>query len=184
MNKTNRVLLISLLAFSFSNYSHADLNSQLQAVAAAEREGELAKTQARDKLQAEAKAKAEAEAQARANAQAREAAQARANAQAKAAAAEKEKAYNEFIKDKAREQSFEDELRMLELEERKLELARKKARVNREDDFIDQELKRQAAHTDVIQSDADAQRSIANGTESLLTKEGEARVKKESGFFK
>ncbi|WP_099075632.1 DUF5384 family protein [Proteus alimentorum] len=182
MNKTNRVLLISLLAFSFSNYSHADLNSQLQAVAAAEREGELAKTQARDKLQAEAKAKAEA--QARANAQAREAAQARANAQAKAAAAEKEKAYNEFIKDKAREQSFEDELRMLELEERKLELARKKARVNREDDFIDQELKRQAAHTDVIQSDADAQRSIANGTESLLTKEGEARVKKESGFFK
>ena len=70
------------------------------------------------------------------------------------------------------------------MEERKLELARKKARVSREDDFIEQELKREAAKTDVIQSDADATRNVSGGTKTLMEKEGEARVKKESGFFK
>ncbi|AWX16036.1 hypothetical protein CEP48_07570 [Mergibacter septicus] len=104
---------------------------------------------------------------------------------AKREAKEKEeRAYKEYIADKRRDQAYEDLLRLLQLEAMKLELERKKARVKREDDFIEQELKREAAKTDVIQSDADARRNISKGTETLLIKEGEARVKKESGFFK
>lgn len=110
---------------------------------------------------------------------------AQAREKARLAAAKKdERAYGEYIADKKRDQAYEDQLRLLELEALKLELERKKARVKREDDFIEQELKREAAKTDVIQSDADAQRNISKGTEVLLIKEGEARVKKESGFFK
>lgn len=86
--------------------------------------------------------------------------------------------------DKKRDQSYEDELRQLEIEERKLELARKKARVNRENDFIEQELKRESAKTDVIQSGADSARNLSSGSKTLMEKEGEAKVKKESGFFK
>ncbi|WP_265474214.1 DUF5384 family protein [Mergibacter septicus] len=113
----------------------------------------------------------------------RAAAQAREKAKREAKKKE-ERAYGEYIADKRRDQAYEDQLRLLQLEEMKLELERKKARVKREDDFIEQELKREAAKTDVIQSDADARRNISKGTETLLIKEGEARVKKESGFFK
>lgn len=57
-------------------------------------------------------------------------------------------------------------------------MARRKARVNRKDDFIDQELKRESAKTDVIQSGADSARNISSGTKNLMEREGEARVKK------
>lgn len=149
-------LLAAVLAFSVTNVASASLD----AVAAAVSESE-----------------------------AYEAAQRRARAKAKAAAeaekkAERERAYNEYLTDKKRDQSYEDQLRLLELEERKLELERKKARVQREGDFIDQELKREAAQTDVIQSEADANRHLSKGAEVLMNKEGDARVKKESGFFK
>lgn len=147
------------------------LNSQIAAVAAAEQEGKQAEARARDQAAAQARARQNAAAKKQAALAAKKAAQ-------------EEKAYTEYLQDKKRDQSFEDELRQLELEERKLELAKRKARLNREDDFIEQELKREAAKTDSIQSDADAKRSIARGAESLLTQEGEARVKKESGFFK
>lgn len=60
-----------------------------------------------------------------------------------------------------REESFEDELRALELEERRLALQAKKAKVVRANDYIDAELRDSAARTDVIQSEADATRNVS-----------------------
>lgn len=148
-------------------------------MAAAESSGQQA--------EARAAAKARAAAQAAAQAAAKAAAKARAAAQAeirRKQEAIEQREYDNQMADKKRDQSYEDELRQLEIEERKLELARKKARVNRENDFIEQELKRESAKTDVIQSGADSARNLSSGSKTLMEKEGEAKVKKESGFFK
>lgn len=155
------ILICSVLSAGLltTNFVQADLSSELATVAAAEAEGK----------RAEAAAK-----------KARE----RAAAKAAEVARQKERAYQEYLKDKQRDQAYEDENRKLDLEERRLALKRQQKRVEREDDFIEQELKREAARTDVIQSEADANRSISRGAESLMNKEGEARVKKESGWFK
>ena len=131
--------------------------------------------------QAEARAAAKARAAAQAAAKARAAAQAEIRRKQEAI---EQREYDNQMADKKRDQSYEDELRQLEIEERKLELARKKARVNRENDFIEQELKRESAKTDVIQSGADSARNLSSGSKTLMEKEGEAKVKKESGFFK
>lgn len=173
MKRKNFLLhgLACALMLSIHNVATADLSSQLEAVASAEREAEAYQA----KVRREAARKAAIQREKREKAIAAEIAEIK---------AEKERDYNERIADKKRDQSYEDELRALELEERKLELARKKARVNREDDFIDQELKREAARTDVIQSDADATRHLSRGAENLMNKEGDARIKKESGWFK
>lgn len=164
-------LIALLVGCAVLSPAWADLSSEINAVAAAESAGQ----------QAEARAAAKARAAAAAAAKARAAAQAEARRKQEAL---EQRNYDNAMADKKRDQAYEDELRQLELEERKLELARKKARVNREDDFIDQELKNQAAHTDVVQSRADAARNISSGTKTLMEKEGEASVKKESGFFK
>ncbi|EFB9862418.1 hypothetical protein CV519_004464, partial [Escherichia coli] len=63
------------------------------------------------------------------------------------------------------------------------ELQAKAARVQRENDFIEQELKERAAKTDVIQSEADANRNISTGSKDLLQSEGKAREKKASSWW-
>ncbi len=45
------------------------------------------------------------------------------------------------LRTKKRDQSYEDELRSLEIQKQKLALAKEEARVKRENEFIDQELK-------------------------------------------
>ncbi|MCI6988895.1 MAG: DUF5384 family protein [Campylobacter sp.] len=85
------------------------------------------------------------------------------------------------MSDKKRDQDFEDELRRLELEERK---AMRQARFKRADEFVSEELNRQKAQTDVIQSEASVDRSLAEGAKDLMSKEGDARIKANSGFFK
>ncbi|MBK7491750.1 MAG: DUF5384 family protein [Nitrosomonas sp.] len=90
----------------------------------------------------------------------------------------------EVLNDKKRDQSFEDELRKLELEERKLELQRKSKRANREDDFIDQELNRGKAVTDVIQSEADATRNASEGARDLMKGVGQGAANKNKDWFK
>ena len=166
MNKNHYLLIASMLTTSMlSTVSYANVSDQIGAVAAAEAQGKLEK----ERLAEEARAAQEAQ-----KATQDKAAQIKAQ-QAKVAADRK---YQESIADKKRNQAYEDELRRLELEEKKLELERKKARVKREDEYIDQEIKRQAAHTDVIQSDAEVNRSIARGTKQYLSKEGEAAVTK------
>lgn len=164
-------LIILLTGSAVVSPAFADLGSDISAVAAAESSGQ----------QAEARAAAKARAAAQAAAKARAAAQAEIRRKQEAI---EQREYDNQMADKKRDQSYEDELRQLEIEERKLELARKKARVNREDDFIEQELKRESAKTDVIQSGADSARNLSSGSKTLMEKEGEAKVKKESGFFK
>ena len=80
---------------------------------------------------------------------------------------------HEKLNDKKREQDYEDQLRALQVEALK-------TRVARENDVIDQELKEKAARTDVIKSEADSNRHISEGAKTLMEKEGEARVKKNS----
>lgn len=167
--KKSLIILLTGCAVVFPAF--ADLGSDISAVAAAESSGQ----------QAEARAAAKARAAAQAAAKARAAAQAEIRRKQEAI---EQREYDNQMADKKRDQSYEDELRQLEIEERKLELARKKARVNREDDFIEQELKRESAKTDVIQSGADSARNLSSGSKTLMEKEGEAKVKKESGFFK
>ena len=164
-------LIIFLTGCAVVSPAFADLGSDISAVAAAESSGQ----------QAEARAAAKARAAAQAEAKARAAYQAEIRRKQEAI---EQREYDNQMADKKRDQSYEDELRQLEIEERKLELARKKARVNREDDFIEQELKRESAKTDVIQSGADSARNLSSGSKTLMEKEGEAKVKKESGFFK
>ncbi|WP_449430636.1 DUF5384 family protein [Pseudomonas putida] len=121
-------------------------------------------------------------------AESREAAaqQQRAAAQRAAAqrAAEKQQAQaTERKRVQTREEGYEDELRSLELEERRLKLQAKKAQVARANDYIDAELRDSAARTDVIQSNADASRNLTSGTKSLLEDSGKAEVKRAGGLF-
>ena len=85
--------------------------------------------------------------------------------------------------DKQRQQAFEDKQRAIALKAEEFRLKALETRVNRENDYVDHELKRQDANTDVVQSGADATRAVAKGAGSYLTDQGSAAVKKESGFF-
>ncbi|MFA2151189.1 DUF5384 family protein, partial [Escherichia coli] len=77
--------------------------------------------------------------------------------------AAREKLESEIKEDKKRDIAYENELRSLEIQKLKLALAREETRVKRENDFIDQELKNKAAQTDILQSNAEANRNISEG---------------------
>lgn len=82
-----------------------------------------------------------------------------------------------------REEAYEDDLRALELEERRLALQAKKAKVARANDYIDAELRDSAARTDVIQANADSARNVTSGAKSFLEDTGKAQVKRAGGLF-
>ncbi|MBC7006080.1 DUF5384 family protein [Photobacterium sp. BZF1] len=142
----------------------------------------------------EADKRRSAEAVARKKAEERKRAQAVAN-QKKAEAAQLEllermRAEDERLADKKRDQDYEDLKRMIEIEELRAELAMKKAKAQRADEYIDRDLERQdvsieghRARNDVTQSEADATRVLADGASELMKKEGEARVEANSGLF-
>ena len=71
-------------------------------------------------------------------------------------------------KERQRNRAYEDEIRRLDLVERKADLATKRARADRANDYIDKELSREDAKTDVIQSGADANRNIGEGARELM----------------
>ena len=73
-----------------------------------------------------------------------------------------------------RDQGYQDQLRALDLEQKKLQLEKLKSRTARENDFIDRELKRLDAQTDAIQSEADTNRNLSEGAKTYLHKAGEA----------
>jgi hypothetical protein len=102
--------------------------------------------------------------------QERAAAQQRAahEARERARAAETKAAQDEAAADKRREQQFEDRARALAIREKELELKRLEARTKREDEFIDQDLARRRAATDVVQSQADANRDVSSGVKTFL----------------
>jgi hypothetical protein len=106
--------------------------------------------------------------QERAAAQQRAAQVARERARAAAAQA----AHDEALADKRRDQQFEDRMRELEIREKELELKKLEARAKREDEFIDRDLAHQRAETDVVQSQADANREVSSGVKTYLQQSG------------
>lgn len=175
-----RIIIPLILSFSGSSFANS-LQEQLSAVAQAEQQGKAEEQRLMD-IQREI-----IEENKRLEQKRRERARAEANRRAAIASAER-KAHRERIEaelkaDKNRDQKYEDELRKLEIEKQKLALAREEARVKRENEFIDQELKNKAAQTDVIQSHADSNRNISEGGKDLMKSEGKAREKEAGGWF-
>ncbi|REF28549.1 hypothetical protein BDD26_3477 [Xenorhabdus cabanillasii] len=177
-----KILIASLLIVLSTPVLASSLQSQLSAIAEAESEGkaEEQKQQAEKKAQLERAARAERERKQRETATRAE----KIRKQEASRKAEKQRVLAEAAADKKRDQAYEDELRKLEIEMKKLELEKRSARAKRENEFIDQELKTQTAKTDVIQSEADANRNLSSGAKSLLESEGKAREKKSSSWFK
>ncbi|WP_371244260.1 DUF5384 family protein [Pantoea sp. KPR_PJ] len=176
--------LLSLVTLGLSatfNAQASSLQDQLAAVAAAENAGKAQQQALDDARQARFDREAREERARRARIAAASAERQR--QRDAAAAAEKSRVLAENQADKKRDQSYEDELRQLELEQRKLALKREATRVAREDDYIDQELKSRAARTDVIQSEADATRNLSLGGRDLMQSEGKAREKKAGSWF-
>ena len=141
--------------------------------------------------QAEAASEAERSRQAtaeRARAEARSAAERRQRAVSQQAAQQKasEQRKTQEIEHKrvqTREEGFEDEQRALDLEERRLAIQAKRARAARTNDYIDAELRNDAARTDVIQAEADSARNMTSGAKSLLEDAGKAEVNRSSRLF-
>ncbi|MBT8767321.1 DUF5384 family protein [Metapseudomonas boanensis] len=163
------LMTLPLLAGQFDQlYQIEQQTKQAEATADAERARQAAIAQERAEAR-EAAARKERAATQRAAAQ-------RADAQRQAQAAEQKRV-------RSREENYEDELRALELEERRLALQAKRAKVSRANDYIDAELRDSAARTDVIQSQADSARNVTSGTKSLLEDAGKAEVNRSNSLF-
>lgn len=83
--------------------------------------------------------------------------------------------------EKKRKQQYANRIHDMQLEDMSLDLDSKRMRVKRTNEFLDQELKRQAVETDVIQSAADVNRNISSGIAENLKSQGkavEAKAKK------
>jgi len=191
--KIKSLALLCALALGCSVvWAAPSLQEQLAAVAQAESIGQVrqeakqaAEEEARQRALQEAESRRQRAAAAADARHAREVAASVAKAKAKAAAeaARAKAAREERLADKQRDQAYEDQLREVELMKQKMELMKMEARAKRENDVIDAELKREAAKTDVIQSDADAQRAVSTGAGELMKSEGRAREAKAGKWF-
>ncbi len=170
MKRAALYILLATSCIPVFNARAVSLQEQLAAVAAAENEG---KAQEQQKKEYRREKRRQHRANVRAAAAARRAAVNASNAKREAAIAA----------DKKRDQTYEDALRRLELENRRLELQAKSTRVKRENDFVDQDLKERAARTDVIQSEADATRNLSSGGKKLMQSEGKAREKEAGSWW-
>ncbi|MEG5932493.1 DUF5384 family protein [Enterobacter hormaechei] len=162
--------LIAFIVLAATASVHAADMSGIAAIAQAEHQGQVEHNR---RVDAE---NARIDAQQQAQERRQRAAAAAAHKRAAAAQA----AHAAVVK---RENAYQDKLRDIELRRQELALKREEARVNREDEYIDQELRAASAASDVVKSEADANRATAQGVKTLMEKEGEARVKKESGWF-
>ncbi|EJM91210.1 hypothetical protein PMI34_02602 [Pseudomonas sp. GM74] len=163
------LLAMPTLAGQFDNlYQIEQQTKQAEANAEAERLRQAAADRAREEARSAADRRQRAVAQ--------QAAQQRALEQRKTQELEHKRV-------QTREEGFEDELRALELEERRLALQAKRARTARANDYIDAELRDSAARTDVIQSEADSARNVTSGAKSLLEDTGKADVNRSSRLF-
>lgn len=178
MKKT--IIATVLLALCASSQA-SSLSAQIGAVAAAEQSGKAQEQQQADAYQYQLDQQARRDQQQRAAASA--AANKRAAAARAAAAAKAAKVEAERKAEVARDQGYEDKLRDIELRRQELALKAEEAKVNRSNEYIDQELRAKSAASDVVKSEADANRAQSQGVKTLLEKEGEARVKKESNWF-
>ena len=85
--------------------------------------------------------------------------------------------------DKERDQKYEDELRALALEKQRLQLELDRAKAQRANDYVDQELREKSARTDVIQSEADANRHLSEGSNALLKSKGKSLENQSSSWW-
>ncbi|CAI8771254.1 DUF5384 family protein [Pseudomonas sp. IT-P74] len=163
------LLAMPTLAGQFDNlYQIEQQTKQAEAATEAERLRQAAADRAREEARSAADRRQRAAAQ--------QAAQQRALEQRKTQEVEHKRV-------QTREEGFEDELRALELEERRLALQAKRARTARANDYIDAELRDSAARTDVIQSEADSARNVTSGAKSLLEDSGKAEVNRSGRLF-
>ncbi|PSJ46801.1 hypothetical protein C7H85_08450 [Zobellella endophytica] len=177
MKHTLQTPLLAIALLSTPYLAEAQFDKLHQIEQQQKRDAAAAEAEQRRQLAAE---KARKEAREDALRRQRAAAEQKAREQQLALSKEKEEEARRLQK---RDESFEDELRALELEERKLILQAKKARVTRADEFIDAELREQAAKTDVIQSEADSARDLSSGTKAFLEGHGEAEVNRSKRLF-
>jgi len=176
-----KIILFVVLSALAHTAQASSLQDQLSAVAEAEQQGKAEEQKKHDEWVAKRDREIQQEKQRRANAVA--AANKKAAAAAAARQARQDKLDAEAYQDKKRDQSYEDELRSLEIQKQKLALAKEEARVKRENDYIDQELKHKAAQTDVVQSEADANRNISEGGRDLMKSTGKAEENKSNSSF-
>ncbi len=163
------LLTMPTLANQFDNLHQIEQQTkQAEAASEAERIRQAAAERARDEARSAADRRQRAVAQ--------QAAQQKAFEQRKTQELEHKRV-------QTREEGFEDEVRAMDLEERRLALQAKRARAARTNDYIDAELRDSAARTDVIQSEADSARNVTSGAKSLLEDTGKAEVNRSSRLF-
>lgn len=104
------------------------------------------------------------------------------------AAARQREQEAEAAADKQRDQSYEDKLRELNIQRQEVELQKQKTVAGRENEYVDSDLARRSAETDVIRSEADklrsqadANRKVSSGVKDYLDQSGAAAVKKADG---
>jgi hypothetical protein len=174
-----KALLVAIFLLpSASVWAGSSLTDQINAVHAVELRQQEADRAAQAAYEEEAARAAEKQ-----RAEATRLERTRAAERAAKRTAEEEKA-KEAVADRKRDQTYEDQLRDVDLQMRQVELQKMKARANRENDYIDQDLRHKAAETDAVQSKADAERNLSEGGKSLMQSTGEARIKESSGWFK
>jgi Family of unknown function (DUF5384) len=85
--------------------------------------------------------------------------------------------------DRQRNQTYEDQLRDLNIERQKAALEALKARAARENDYINADIARRSAETDVVKSEAertrseaDSNRNVSSGIKDYLDQSGAAAV--------
>lgn len=166
-----RLILLLLITMSLSTPAFADdLTNQLERLKAAQDEydaveREEAAAQADRERQAEERRQAEIRAAQRAQEERRKAAAAKAQAE-----------YEERLRDKARLQAMEDEEHKLDMELKRAKVDEMKAlsaaRAQRANDYVDADLAKQKAETDVVQSQADARRNVSEGIKEFHTGAG------------
>ncbi len=175
-----KVFLCAILASLSYPAIASSLQDQLSAVAEAEQQGKNEEQKQHDEWVAERNREIQQEKQRRANARPPLTKERQRHLNKKA---RQDKLDAEASADKKRDQSYEDELRSLEIQKQKLALAKEEARVKRENEFIDQELKHKAAQTDVVQSEADANRNMTEGGRDLMKSVGKAEENKSDSWF-
>lgn len=164
--------------------AQSSLSDQINAVSAAQDRQQAAARAAQDAYQRQVDQQRAAEAAAQ-------------REHERTAAAAQARHDQEIAAARARDHAYQDQLRQLEVQRQQLELQKQqlqmqgeqaqvdmqRARTARANDYIDQELKAKAAQTDVTQSEADSNRNISGGVKTLMEKNGEAAVRKETGIF-
>jgi len=180
--KTLCLFLVVCASCASARVAHCQqLSDQLNSLRAAQSEYE-------DRQRAEARLQAQHERQAEERRLAQIRAAQHAQEQRHQEAVAQAKAQNdERLRDKARLQRQQDEEHALEMEQTRVKVEETKAmsaaRAARAKEYVDADLAKQKAETDVIQSNADATRNVSEGMKELQTGIGKGAEAEGSRLF-